>query len=91
MDESQKNAENAMGLIAHLSEQMAILSTFAVAVARSHPNPKDLLLAFEKTIAEDEDGETLVAELTPDNKRAREDRDTQRDMLLHVIRSRVSS
>lgn len=90
MDENFEFDASDEALIAYLMSQVALMRTFAVAVARSHPNPPELLSAFERTIAEDEKGEEPLLELTPENQQARKLRDLERDMLLRVIRSRVS-
>lgn len=90
MDDSLKIEMSEIRMVAHLSEQMALMTTFAVAVARSHPDPKELLAAFERTIVEDEEGEVPNSELTPDNLQARNDRCIVRDMLLRVVRARIA-
>lgn len=54
MDAAQEVDISEWAMIAGLSEEMALMWTFAVAVARSHPDAKELLAAFERTLGEDE-------------------------------------
>ena len=51
--------------VPYLMAQDNLFMSFALAVARSHPDPAALLKAFEQTLAEDEEGlEVSVALLS---------------------------
>ena len=90
MSEELEVGQSEMAFISYLNDQVSLLKTFALAVARSHPDPQRLLSEFEKSIAEDEEGELPYSELTPDNRVARNHYRIHRDMLIRVIKSRTS-
>jgi hypothetical protein len=70
-------------------EKNSLLISFAVAVARSHPDPAALLEAFRRTLDEDEEEAIPFEELTQVNQEARQHYDALRDMLLRVIAART--
>lgn len=89
MDAAQEVDISEWAMIARLSEEMALMWTFAVAVARSHPDAKELLAAFDRTLGEDEIDDIPSSRLTTENLQARAMRYFLREMLLRVIHSRL--
>lgn len=88
MDAAQEVDISEWAMIARVSEEMALMWTFAVAVARSHLDANELLAAFERTLGKDESDDIPSSGLT-ENLQARTMRYFLRDMLLRVIHSRL--
>jgi hypothetical protein len=74
----------------NLHSRLEALESFAVAVARSHPDPSKLLQSFEVTLAEDREDDIDVVELTLEMQKGREMRDAFTDSLVRVIKARLT-
>ena len=90
MSDELEIGKSEMAFTVYLNDQVFLLKTFALAVARSHPDPQRLLSEFENAIAEEESDDVPHSELTSDNQVARNHYRIQRDMLLRVIKARIS-